>query len=269
MPVARLSALDLHFLDVGPAEAREVVLLLHAFPLAAAMWRPQIAALAGDFRVVAPDLRGFGGTPAGEGPSTMAILAGDALALLDALGISRVTVVGLSMGGYVALEVLRRAPERVRALVLADTRAGADDEAGRAGREAFAVSALAQGGGWVADAMVPRLLREGADPEVEATVRALIRGASTAGVAAAQRGMALRPDSTLTLATIAVPTLVIVGALDRLTPPEEARRMAEAIPGAELVEIPGAAHLANLEAPEPFNRALMGFLERIAGAASR
>ena len=193
MPRLRLDELDLHYLDAGPAGAPEVVLLLHAFPLHAAMWRPQIDALAGRYRVLAPDLRGFGGTPVGAGPSTMAGLAGDVRALLGHLGVANAAVVGLSMGGYVAFELLRQAPELVRALVLADTRAGADDPAGRAGREAFAESALTHGLGWVAEAMVPRLLREPAEPALAGLVRGLIGGGTPAGVAAAQRGMAQRP----------------------------------------------------------------------------
>lgn len=266
MPRLRLDELDLHYLDAGPAGAPEVVLLLHAFPLHAAMWRPQIDALAGRYRVLAPDLRGFGGTPVGAGPSTMAGLAGDVRALLGHLGVANAAVVGLSMGGYVAFELLRQAPELVRALVLADTRAGADDPAGRAGREAFAESALTHGLGWVAEAMVPRLLREPAEPALAGLVRGLIGGGTPAGVAAAQRGMAQRPDSTSTLAAIACPTLVIVGELDRLTPPAEAERMAAAIAGARLVRLADAAHLANLEAPDAFNRALLEFLAALPGA---
>jgi 3-oxoadipate enol-lactonase len=264
MPSVRLGELDHHYLDTDPTGERPAVLLLHAFPLAAEMWRPQIDALtAHDYRVLAPDLRGFGDTPASEGPSTMSRLADDILALLAHLGITRTVVVGLSMGGYLAFELVRRAPRIVRALVLADTRAGADDAAGRAGREAFAESALAHGLGWVADAMVPKLLRESPDPALVVRVRELIAAGTPAGVAAAQHGMAQRPDSTATLAAIACPTLVLVGELDRVTPPAEAEKMAAAIAGATFKKFAGAAHLANLEAPGAFDRALLEFLDAL------
>lgn len=260
MPSVRLGELDHHYLDTDPAGTLPAVLLLHAFPLNAEMWRPQIDALAARYRVLAPDLRGFGGTSIADGPSTMARLADDVLALLAHLSVTRTIVVGLSMGGYLAFELVRRAPRLVRALVLADTRAGADDDAGRAGREAFAESALARGLDWVADAMIPKLLREPPDPALAVRVRELIAAGTPAGVAAAQHGMARRPDSTATLAAIACPTLVLVGELDRVTPPAEAEKMAAAIAGARLIKIADAAHLANLEAPAAFNRALLEFL---------
>lgn len=263
MPSVRLGELDHHYLDTDPAGTLPAVLLLHAFPLGAEMWRPQLDALALHYRVLAPDLRGFGGTSIGEGPSTMSRLADDILALLAHLGVARTVVVGLSMGGYLAFELVRRAPHLIRALVLADTRAGADDAAGRAGREAFADSALARGLDWVADAMIPKLLRDSPDPAVVARVRQLIAAGTSAGVAAAQHGMAQRLDSTATLAAIACPTLVLVGELDRVTPPAEAEKMAAAIAGATLVKIAGAAHLANLEAPEAFDRALLEFLSAL------
>lgn len=264
MPIARLDELDLHYLDAGPAGARHTVVLLHAFPLRAEMWRPQIDALAARYRVLAPDLRGFGGTPAGAGPATMERMAGDVLGLLDRLGVDRVALVGLSMGGYLAFELIRQAPRRISALVLADTKATPDDAAGRAGREAFATSALTHGLGWVAETMIPRLLREPADPTVAAKVRGFIAAGTPAGVAAAQHGMASRPDSSATLATIACPALVIVGELDRLTPPADAEAMAAAIADARLVRIAGAAHLANLEAPDAFDQALLSFLDAAA-----
>jgi 3-oxoadipate enol-lactonase len=261
MPTAPVNGTSLHYVDEGPAHARDVVLLLHAFPLHSGMWAPQLAALSPKHRVVAPDYRGLGKTPPSGEPSTMALLAGDVRALLSHLRVERAAVVGLSMGGYVALELFRQLPALFRGLALCDTRAGADTEEGKAGRETFARTAIERGLPWVADEMIPKLLREGADAAVTKTVRDLVRGGTPAGVAAAQRGMAARPDSTATLATIACPALVVVGDGDRLIPKAEARTLAAGLPHGRLVEIPGAGHLPNLENPEAFDRELLAFVD--------
>jgi pimeloyl-ACP methyl ester carboxylesterase len=220
------------------------------------MWARQIAALEKRHRVVAPDYRGLGQTPPSGEPSTMALLASDARALLAHLRIERAAVVGLSMGGYVALELFRQLPGLFRGIALCDTRATADGEEGKANREAFARTALERGLGWVADEMTPKLLREGASAAEVKQVRDLIRRGTPAGVAAAQRGMAARIDSSPTLATLRCPATVIHGELDRLIPVSDAEKLAAAIPGARLVRIPGAGHLPNLENPEAFDRAL-------------
>jgi pimeloyl-ACP methyl ester carboxylesterase len=261
MPVAHVNGTDLHYSDAGLAHARDTVLLLHAFPLHSGMWASQIAALERRHRVVAPDYRGLGRTPPSGEPSTMELLAEDVRALLLHLRIERAAVVGLSMGGYVALELFRRQPGLFRGLALCDTRAGADGEEGKASRETFARTALERGLGWVADEMAPKLLRDGAGAAELKHVKDLVRGGTPAGVAAAQRGMAARPDSTPTLGAIHCPVRVIHGELDRLIPLSEAERMAGAIPGAVLDRIPGAGHLPNLEAPEAFLRALEGLLD--------
>src|SRR6266511_522349 len=146
-------------------------------------------------------------------------------------------------------------------VVLCDTKAGADTDEGKATREKFAQTALEKGRGWVADEMMPKLLRPEPDPAVVKEVRSLITGSTPAGVAAAQRGMARRPDSTPTLATITCPALVIVGAQDALTPPAESEKLAAALKGAKLVKIPGAGHISNLDAPDAFNRALSAFVD--------
>ncbi len=261
MPTLEIHGARVHYLDSGTGP--DAVLLLHAFPLNAGMWAEQIRALSRRFRVVAPDFPGFGGSGAREGPSTMEALAADALALVDRLGIARSGVVGLSMGGYVAFEVFRRRPAFVRALALCDTRAGADTPEGAQGRETFAVQAIEKGLPWVAEQLLPKLLGPRATPEVVAAARAWIDAGTPAGVAAAQRGMAARPDSTSTLAEIRCPTLVLVGTEDVLTPPAESRKMAAAIPGSRRVELEGVGHLSNLESPEPFDRALLDLLERV------
>jgi len=259
MPTVTLDGTDLHYLDSGKGPS--AVLLLHAFPLHGGMWAAQAAALSARHRVIVPDYPGLGLSSPAPATSTMALLAGQVRGLLGHLRVERVAVAGLSMGGYLALELWRQAPGLFRGLALCDTKAGADTPEGAAGREAFARSALEHGLTWVADQMVPKLLKPSPDPAVTKAVRHLVGGGTPAGVAAAQRGMAVRPDSTPTLATVTVPTLVVVGAEDGLTPPAEAEKLAAGIRGARLVRIAGAGHLANLESPAAFTEALAAFVD--------
>jgi pimeloyl-ACP methyl ester carboxylesterase len=243
--------------DVGSGAP---VLFLHAFPLSGAMWQGQVEALRATHRLIVPDLRGFGATDAPPGPYSMDQQSDDVVALLDHLGLEQVTVVGLSMGGYIAFALLRRHPQRVRALVLADTRAGADDAIGQARREANARIAETQGAAAIAELMLPNLVAPNASQAVRDTLQNLIVGTSPDGIAGALRGMAQRPDSTPDLATIQVPTLIIVGADDALTPPSEAQILHAGIAGSRLVIIPECGHMANLEQPAAFNAALGAFL---------
>lgn len=258
MPTTDASGAKIHYLDTG--SGKEVVLLLHAFPLHSGMWSRQVATLSPKYRVIAPDYPGLGkSTPRSE-PSTMEALAEQVLGVLDTLRVDRAVVAGLSMGGYLAFEIHRRRPGLFRGLALCDTRPGADTPEGAAGRETFAKNALEKGLHWVADEMTPKLLRPQPDPAAVKEVRHLIGQGTPAGVAAAQRGMAKRPDSTPTLATVNCPTLVVVGAEDTLTPPAEAEKMVAGIKGARLARIPGAGHLPNIEAPALFDQALLEFV---------
>ena len=239
------------------------VVLLHGFPLNRSMWREQARALSGAWRVVTPDLRGQGETALGGAPATMDEMAEDVAALLDALNVGGAVLGGLSMGGYVAFEFYRRFPERVRALVLADTRPQADTDEGRRTREENARRVLKDGMAPLADSMLPKLLSAGTRErrsEVVERVRAMILGAKPEGAAAALRGMAVRRDQTDLLPEINVPTLIVVGGEDSVTPPSEAEAMAAKISGSLLVVIEGAGHLSNVERPEEFNRALGDFL---------
>jgi len=227
------------------------------------MFEPQWTALADRARFDVPDLRGFGGSGLLPGPSEMNAMADDVLALLDHLRIAAAVVGGVSMGGYVSLALLRNDPARVRALVLADTQTSADDATGRDGREKTAQAVLAQG----STALLPsvdRLVGPSASAEVRARVSAWITAGNPDGQAAALRGMALRPDARDILGRFGGAVMVVVGADDVITPPAKARAMAELVPGTELVEIPGAGHLANLEQPGAFNAALGRFVRRIA-----
>lgn len=245
----------------GPA-----VLLLHAFPLGHFMWDAQSEALAGTQRVVRFDARGFGGSGLGEGPLTMERIADDGAALLDHLGIDRAVVGGCSMGGYAAFAFVRRHPQRLAGLVLQDTRAGADTEEAKANRAALAAKVLAEGSGAAVEAFLPKLLGETTQreqPDLVARVRERILATAPEGIANALHGLAARADSRATLPTIPVPTLVLVGAEDVLTPPAEAALLSAAIPRARLDVIPNAGHLANLENPPAVNAALEAFLARV------
>lgn len=239
----------------------EGVLLIHAFPLDARMWDPQLAALSDGLPVVAPHLPGFGGTPGVGDVMSMASAADRCLEALDAAEVDRAVVCGVSMGGYVAFELWRRAPERFAGLILANTRAGADTEEGATGRRALAERLLAEGNGFLVESPPP-LLSEHANDELRRRVRDLIATQPAASIAAASLGMAERPDSTPDLAGIEVPTLVVTSNGDTLIPPAVTSPMADEIPGAELAVIDGAGHLSNLEAAGAFDELLAHHLER-------
>jgi 3-oxoadipate enol-lactonase len=258
MPTTDVDGTKLHYQDTE--HGKDVVLLLHAFPLHSGMWARQVAALSSHHRVIAPDYPGLGKSPPRAEPTSMESLAQQVLGLLASVRVERAAVVGLSMGGYLAFELHRQRPGLFRGLVLSDTRAGADTPEGAAGRETFARNALEKGLHWVADEMTPKLLRPQPDPGAVREVRALVGQGTPAGVAAAQRGMARRPDSTPTLANIACPTLVVVGAEDTLTPLAEAEKMVAGVKGARLAVIPTAGHLPNIENPGAMNQALADFL---------
>ncbi len=241
------------------------VIFLHAFPLNRRMWEGELTALLGEarYRLVALDWRGFGESEITNEISTMELFADDVAGLMDVLGMQNAVLCGLSMGGYAAFAFLRKYPQRVGGLILADTRPGADTPEAQANRENVARIAETQGTGAIADLQVPRLLSEYTrqqHPDVEARVRQLIDEATPRGIAAASRGMAQRADSTDLLAGITCPTLVIVGEQDALTPPTVAQDYASRIPGAQYVVIPQAGHLSNLEQPEVFLLAISGFL---------
>jgi pimeloyl-ACP methyl ester carboxylesterase len=251
-------------LHVRESGSGRPLVLLHAFPLSSAMWLAQREGLAEGNRVLTPDLRGFGGSVLGEDEPSLDAMADDVAALLDDRGLDRVVLGGLSMGGYVAMAFLRRHAERVAALVLADTKAGADPEPARENRERIASLVAADAESTVlVDEVLPTLLGETTRanrPLVVGRVKALVQAAPGAAVAWAQRAMAARPDSLETLRAVQVPTLVVAGEEDTLSPPAEARTMADAVTGARLEILPRAGHLSALECPEEFNAVVRGFL---------
>jgi pimeloyl-ACP methyl ester carboxylesterase len=237
------------------------LLLIHAFPLDAGMWEPQLTSLGARLPTVAPHLPGFGGT---EGPEvlTMALAAGHCAEALDEAGVDTAIVCGLSMGGYVAFEFWRAARPRVAAMVLANTRAEPDPPEGAAGRRTLAERLRKEGHRFLVEEPPP-LLAEDAPAESLALVKAMIDRQTPDAIAAAALGMAERPDSVPDLPGIDVPTLVITGTGDRLIPPDVTAGIAGRVPGAELLRIEGAGHLSNLEAPEAFNTALDGVLNTV------
>jgi pimeloyl-ACP methyl ester carboxylesterase len=254
-----IGGIDLVVEEQGQGES---VLLVHGFPLDRRQWRGQSAALAG-VRLLIPDLRGFGDSEPAPPPYPMIALAEDLRQILDHLAIERVVLGGLSMGGYVALAFAERYPERLRALMLLDTHPRADTPEARRGRSELAARVRRHGVEAAVEELAERLLGErDVDPEVRALTVRMMLDTSVDGMVGALEGMAARPDSTSTLPQIRCPTLVLVGSDDAITPPSMAREMAAAIPGAELVEIPGAGHLAPLERPAEVNAALEHFLAR-------
>jgi pimeloyl-ACP methyl ester carboxylesterase len=239
------------------------VVLLHAFPLNRGMWARQREELASRHHVITPDFRGHGETSLPDEDSTMDRLAEDIHGLLDELGLRRVVLGGLSMGGYVSFAFYRRYPERVLALILADTRAGADTEEARRARAELAAIAEKEGSAAVAEQTLPKLLgasTQQRNPQLVEAVRQMIHTTPPAGIASALRGMAGRPDSNGLLPKIQCPTLILVGEEDTLTPPSEAEAMAKVIPGARLGKISDAGHLSNLEQPIQFDSLLYDFL---------
>jgi 3-oxoadipate enol-lactonase len=244
------------------------LLLVHGFPLDSRLWDAQVAGLPSLVHVIAPDLRGSGHSAVPPGPYDMDQHADDLAGLLDALAIRRVVVAGLSMGGYVAFALWRRHPERVQALVLADTRAEPDSPQARTNRDAAAVRVREIGAAAYAEEMLPRLLApvSMANPRIRERALSMMAAQPVDGIVGALGGMRDRADSRALLPGITVPALVIVGHNDSLTPPADARAMADGIPGSQLVEVPRAGHLSPLENPRSVNTALRAFLRGIAAA---
>lgn len=260
--IAVIDEIEIGYDDVGSGLP---LVFLHGFPHDRTLWSPQLSALVDHCRCVAPDLRGFGESTV-TGPYTMDQYADDVAALLNHLQIRRAVIVGLSMGGYVAFALWRRRPELVRALVLADTRSGADSDEGRVKRKQLVALALERGSGAVADAQISGMLgkttRE-THPDIVESVRQMLSSAPVDGIVGALHAMMDRPDSGPTLSTITVPTSILVGDEDALTPVKDARSMHEAIPSSRLEIIRGAGHLSNLEKPAAFNHVLSEFVSAL------
>jgi pimeloyl-ACP methyl ester carboxylesterase len=244
------------YLDRGSGP---VVLLIHAFPLNREMWEPQLDVLANRFRVIAPDVRGFGESQPAS-PWTMEEAADDMIGLLDHIEATDAAVVGVSMGGYIELALWQKYPSRIRRLVLSNSRARADSDTEKAARNEMIAAIHHSGTTVLPDRMLPRLLQPNSPPGVVATVRRMI--ADSSGEAAAYAVMALRDrmDFSSMLHRMTCPALVVAGTNDAIIRLEESRAVAENIPGGQFVEIPNSGHLSNLENPEAYNAALLSFL---------
>ena len=261
--LTHLNGITVSYDDIGSGIP---ILFLHAFPLDRSMWAPQLGALVQQGRCIAADHRGFGGTSLAA-PYTMDQYADDAAALLDALDAGPAIVAGLSMGGYVAFAFWRRHRAKVRALVLADTRAGVDSEEGREKRRRMIEVARSRGSAAVADMQVSSMVGETTRErrrEVVETLRAMMAAAPVEGLVGAQQAMLARPDSTPTLGTIDVPALILVGAEDTLTPPNEAQAMHQRIRGSRLEILEQSGHICNLEQPAAFSHVMSEFVEGVA-----
>jgi pimeloyl-ACP methyl ester carboxylesterase len=244
----------------------DALVFLHGFPFDRTMWRHQVATLT-RWKRVAIDLRGFGASSPPTDGVSMQRYADDVVAVLDALGTRQAVFIGLSMGGYIIFELMRRYPERARALVLADTRADADAPESRRSRDELIAVARAEGPDGLVKRQLPKLLAQETQrtrPELVREVGEMMMRASVPGIVGALEAMKERPDSRSLLKEIAVPTLVLVGAEDVPTPPAGAKAMAGAIPGARYAEVPAAGHLAPLEQPLVTSRLVLDFLSGLA-----
>lgn len=262
MPTADINGTKINYIDEGDGSP---VLLIHAFPFNSKMWQPQIEAFGNRYRFIAPDLKGFGGSDAPEDPSayTVDAYADELKGVLDNLGIERVTLIGLSLGGYVAFAFLRKHGDRVAELVLADTRAEADPPEGIEKRTNQQNQVSERGTAELIEVLTGALLSEKTranQPELVERVKQQMAENEPAGFIGALEAMKRRPDSTGDLGKIEVSTLIVVGENDAVTPPAASEAMKGEIATSKLVVIPDAGHISNLEAPAAFNDALAEFL---------
>jgi pimeloyl-ACP methyl ester carboxylesterase len=258
--MASLDGIDIGYNDAGTGE---VLVLVHGHPFNRSMWRPQIERFSAGWRAIAPDLRGYGESTVVPGMTTLDVFARDIADLLDHLGIGTIVLGGLSMGGQIVMDFYRQFPDRVRGVLLADTFAAGETEAGRTRRNAIADRLLAEGMADYADEELPKMVAPHnieAQPAVAEHVLTMMRTTPAAGAAAALRGRAERPDYVDLLTKITVPALVVVGREDTYTPVADAELLHYHIPDSQLVIIEGAAHLPNLEREDEFNAALDAFL---------
>lgn len=260
--------MDIAYDDAGSGTP---LVLVHGHPFDRSMWRPQLEYFSErgsfstrDYRVITPDLRGYGASAVTPGKVTLDVFATDLRDLLDKLGLDRVVLGGLSMGGQIVLEFHRLYADRLAGLVIAASSARADDAAGQRFRRDTADRIVREGMDAYAAELLPKMVAAASPPQVAAYVSNMMRNAPVEGAAAALRGRAERPDYVDMLPKIAVPTLVVVGTEDAFTPVAEAELLAGGIPGARLAVVDGAGHLPNLERPDEFNAVLDKFLSGLA-----
>jgi 3-oxoadipate enol-lactonase len=264
---SRSSVGRFRYIDVpagGQGRATGTLVLIHGFPLNPSMWDPQLVLAGRGWRIIAPELRGFGEGLADPPVTSIDDYAADTIDLLDRLHVETAVICGLSMGGYIAFSMFRHAPTYFRAMVLADTRSQGDTPEAVTGRKNMQQLAREKGAAAVADALLPKLVGDTSRRERPAVVEAVrnqIVGNSVEAIAGALTALMTRPDSTPTLATIRCPVQIIVGDEDAITPPPLSEQMHRDIPGSQLAVIKGAGHMSNMEQPAAFNDALARFLE--------
>lgn len=265
MSTATVNRITVSYDDAGSSE--NSLLLVHGHPFDRSMWRPQVRGLDGsDWRVIVPDLRGYGQSSAASGKVTLDVFAQDMAALLDRLGVRHVVIGGLSMGGQIVMEFCRLYPERVRGIILAATSPQAETDEGKRKRNAMADRLLREGMGLYAQEVLPMMMAPAnisALPAVAAHVLSMMRAAHPLGAAAALRGRAERPAYEDTLASLNVPALVVVGDQDAFTSRADAQLMHALLKGSELVWMEGVGHMPNLESTVEFNAALNRFLTNV------
>lgn len=256
---------EIFYVDVGVSKATPIV-LIHGFPFSHELWDPQIQVLQKRLRVVAYDLRGLGKSGVGDGQYTLELFVDDLLGLLDHLKIERAVLCGLSMGGYIALRAVERNPERVWGLILADTQAKPDSNEAKLKRAAAIKSVKANGvkayaEGFVKSVFAPQTFAN--NKAAVEKIRRIIQSNSSLGICGALLALASRTETTEALSGIKVPTLILVGEHDALTPPSASQEMRNKIPNSEIHVIPNAAHMSNLENSKEFNKQLLDFLGRL------
>lgn len=264
---AKINGTNIYYVEGGNPAAISVI-FIHGFPFSHAIWQSQLEALGHDYHAVAYDFRGLGKSDLGDGQYTVEGHVDDLLALLDFLEIDKAVIVGLSMGGYIALRALERNPERFLGVALCDTQSKADDNAGKIKRAAGAKAVKQDGAAPLAESFVEAVFTpasiQNEVPEVD-FIKDIISANDPVAIAGNFIAMAARTDTTESLAAIAVPTLILVGEEDTLTTPAAARDMHTRIKGSQLHVVPHAAHMSNLENPEFFNARLLEFLSTITG----
>jgi pimeloyl-ACP methyl ester carboxylesterase len=262
---ATLNGIKLAYQLDGPKD-RPAVVLVHGFPFSRATWKGQVAALKKDFRVLSYDLRGQGQSSLGPAPQPLEAYVDDLIALLEHLKLVRVGLLGLSMGGYIALRAIQRHPERFWALALCDTKSDPDTDEGKLGRAAGIKALRTKGVKAFAEGMLPKLLVDPKSAAGKGLLKVMLQN-KVPGMANALAAMQGRTDTGPALAALTVPALIVVGEKDAITPVAAAEAMKQKCPQAELVVLPNAGHVSNLEAPEAFNAALLRHFKAAAPAA--
>ena len=260
---------NLHYEEAGD-KAGMPVLFIHGFPFSHEMWKQQMELVSKTYRAITYDIKGHGLSDVGDGQYTIEGHVDDLFALLDHLHLDRVVIVGLSMGGYITLRALERNQDRFRAAVLCDTRSEADTPEGKLRRFGGMVEVKKSGSQQFADTFLKSVFAPASlttKPEAVEAIRRIIARTPPLSISGTLLALAARTDTTGVLPLIRIPVLILVGAVDQVTPPAASQAMHERIKDSELQIVPGAAHMSNLENTEFFNRALLSFLDRVAAGS--